>query len=188
MRVVALPKPTDMERGQWYFQRYIPHLPNPGEIVFFDRSWYNRAVVEPVNGFCSAAEYRQFMFQVPSFENLLHQDGIILIKFWFDISKQEQKRRLDSRQTNPLKQWKQSPVDASAQDLWEAYTFYESEMLRQTHMPFSPWIIVRGDDKKKARLETIRYVLNEMQYPKKNKMTDKLRPDPGVVKRYYLDA
>ncbi len=187
MRVVALPKPTDVERGQWYFQRYIKNLPNPGEIVFFDRSWYNRAVVEPVNGFCSEEEYRRFMFQVTAFENLLHQDNCILIKFWFDISKQEQKKRFESRITNPLKQWKQSPVDAKAQELWDEYTYYKNEMLSKTHTPFSPWIIVKGDDKKKARLEAIRYVLSEIPYPKKKKTRNLLHPDPSVVMRYIVN-
>lgn len=119
MRVVALPKPSAEEHGQWYFQRYVRQLPNAGEIVFFDRSWYNRAVVEPVNGFCTQVEYERFIQQVPEFEHMLYEDGVVIIKFWFSISKNEQQRRFDSRRTNPLKQWKLSPIDARAQELWD---------------------------------------------------------------------
>jgi polyphosphate kinase 2 len=133
IRVVALPKPNDVERGQWYFQRYINQLPNPGEIVFFDRSWYNRAVVEPVMGFCTKKEYERFMQQVPEFEHMLYEDGIILIKFWFSISKDEQLKRFTSRSQNPLKQWKISPVDQRAQELWDSYTHYKEEMFAKTH-------------------------------------------------------
>ncbi|MDH5399749.1 MAG: hypothetical protein OEX02_16475, partial [Cyclobacteriaceae bacterium] len=125
MRVVALPKPTDVEKGQWYFQRYVTQLPNPGEIVFFDRSWYNRAVVEPVNGFCTDKQYKQFMRQVPEFEHMLFEDGIILIKFWFSVSKEIQLYRFNSRKENPLKNWKHSDVDAQAQDLWAEYTKFK---------------------------------------------------------------
>ena len=138
MRVVALPKPTEVERGQWYFQRYVQHLPNPGEIVFFDRSWYNRAVVEPVNDFCSEEQYNEFIHQVPSYENLLYENGIIIIKFWFSISKNEQKSRFADRKNNPLKQWKQSPVDARAQELWDQYTYYKNEMFSKNSLTFQP--------------------------------------------------
>lgn len=124
-RVVALTKPTDVERGQWYFRRYIKELPNPGEIVFFGRSWYNRAVVEPVMGFCTKEEYKQYMVQVPEFEHLLYEDNLIIIKFWFSISKEEQKKRFDSRLRNPLKVWKFSPVDLKGQELWDRYTHYK---------------------------------------------------------------
>ena len=124
-RVVALTKPTDVERGQWYFRRYIKELPNPGEIVFFDRSWYKRAVVEPVMGFCTEEEYKQYMVQVPEFEHLLYEDNLIIIKFWFSISKEEQKKRFDSRLRNPLKVWKFSPVDLKEQELWDRYTHYK---------------------------------------------------------------
>lgn len=128
-RVVALTKPTEVEQGQWYFRRYIKVLPNPGEIVFFDRSWYNRAVVEPVMGFCTKEQYKKFMVQVPEFEHLLYEDNHKIIKFWFSISKGEQAKRFDARLSNPLKQWKYSPVDMKGQELWEDYTFYKEEML-----------------------------------------------------------
>jgi polyphosphate kinase 2 len=147
-RVVALTKPTDVERGQWYFRRYIKELPNPGEIVFFDRSWYNRAVVEPVMGFCTEDEYKQYMVQVPEFEHLLYEDNLIIIKFWFSISKEEQKKRFDSRLRNPLKVWKFSPVDLKGQELWDRYTHYKEQMFSKTHTAYSPWIIVKTNDKK----------------------------------------
>ena len=147
-RVVALTKPTDVERGQWYFRRYIKELPNPGEIVFFDRSWYNRAVVEPVMGFCTEDEYKQYMVQVPEFEHLLYEDNLIIIKFWFSISKEEQKKRFDSRLRNPLKEWKFSPVDLKGQELWDRYTHYKEQMFSKTHTAYSPWIIVKTNDKK----------------------------------------
>jgi polyphosphate kinase 2 len=154
-RVVALTKPTDIERGQWYFRRYVKVLPNPGEIVFFDRSWYNRAVVEPVMEFCTKTEYKQYMVQVPEFEHLLYEDNLIIIKFWFSISKEEQKKRFDSRLKNPLKEWKFSPVDLKGQELWNTYTHYKEEMFSKTHTTFSPWIIVKTNNKKQARLESI---------------------------------
>ncbi|MGB5271484.1 MAG: polyphosphate kinase 2, partial [Eudoraea sp.] len=139
MRVVALSKPTDVEGGQWYFRRYIKELPNPGEIVFFDRSWYNRAVVEPVMGFCNKQDYKQFMVQVPGFEHMLYEDGVQLIKFWFSISKKEQKKRIESRLLNPLKKWKFSPVDKKGQALWDKYSSYKEQMFSKTHTTFSPW-------------------------------------------------
>ena len=129
MRVVALTKPTEIEKGQWYFRRYIKELPEPGELVFFDRSWYNRAVVEPVMDFCSDEEYNKFMVQVPEFEHMLYEDGVIIIKFWFSISKQEQEKRFNSRLKNPLKQWKFSPVDKEGQIRWDKYTFYKERIL-----------------------------------------------------------
>ncbi|MBT8185325.1 MAG: polyphosphate kinase 2, partial [Eudoraea sp.] len=152
-RVVALSKPTANEKGQWYFRRYIKELPNPGEIVFFDRSWYNRAVVEPVMGFCNREQYDRFMVQVPEFEHLLYEDGVILIKFWFSISKEVQKKRFDSRMKNPLKQWKFSPVDKKGQELWDKYTYYKEQMFSKTHTTFSPWIIIKTNEKRTARLE-----------------------------------
>ncbi len=186
MRVVALPKPNDVELGQWYFQRYINQLPNPGEMVFFDRSWYNRAVVEPVNGFCSEKDYKQFLLQVPSFENMLYEDGIIVFKFWFSISKKEQLRRFKSRKSNPLKQWKISPVDMKAQKLWDRYTFYKEEMFYKTHSSYSPWIIVKADDKKSARLATVRFVLDNIDYEGKGTKTNvSLHPDPNIVQRFH---
>ena len=187
-RVVALTKPTDVERGQWYFRRYIKELPNPGEIVFFDRSWYNRAVVEPVMGFCTKKEYNQYMVQVPEFEHLLHEDNLIIIKFWFSISKEEQKKRFDSRLNNPLKQWKFSPVDLKGQDLWDQYTYYKEQMFSKTHTAFSPWIIVKTNSKKQARLESMRYVLSYFDYKEKGAAKIPLLPDPNVIIRYHRSA
>ena len=187
-RVVALTKPTDVERGQWYFRRYIKELPNPGEIVFFDRSWYNRAVVEPVMGFCTKKEYNQYMVQVPEFEHLLHEDNLIIIKFWFSISKEEQKKRFDSRLNNPLKQWKFSPVDLKGQDLLDQYTYYKEQMFSKTHTAFSPWIIVKTNSKKQARLESMRYVLSFFDYKEKGAAKIPLLPDPNVIIRYHRSA
>ena len=188
MRVVALTKPTEMEQGQWYFRRYIKELPNPGEIVFFDRSWYNRAVVEPVMGFCNKKQYNQFMVQVPEFEHMLYEDGVHLIKFWFSISGKEQKKRFDSRLENPLKQWKFSPVDLRGQELWDDYTHYKEQMFSKTHTTFSPWTIIHTNNKRKARLETMRYVLSQFDYPGKQKAKTTLLPDPNIVIRYYRNA
>ncbi len=185
MRVVALARPTEIEQGQWYFRRYIKRLPNPGEIVFFDRSWYNRAVVEPVMGFCNKDQYNRFMSQVNEFEHMLYEDGIILIKFWFSISKQEQQKRFSSRLENPLKLWKFSPVDLKGQQLWKRYTFFKEEMFAKTHSTFSPWIIVKTNDKRTARLESIRYVLSQFDYTGKSRSKTTLLPDPNVIARYY---
>ncbi|MFV0387751.1 MAG: polyphosphate kinase 2 [Pyrinomonadaceae bacterium] len=188
MRVVALPKPTVEETGQWYFQRYVKQLPNAGEIVFFDRSWYNRAVVEPVMGFCSEAQYKQFLLQVPEFEHMLYEDGITLIKFWFSISKDEQLKRFESRKGNPLKQWKLSPIDAEAQDLWDKYTHFKEVMFSRTHTTFSPWMIVRANTKKTARLESMRYVLSRGDYDGKEDSGTSLIPDPNVIQRFHRSA
>ena len=188
MRVVALPKPTEVEKGQWYFQRYSRHLPNPGEIVFFDRSWYNRAVVEPVNGFCSERQYEIFMQQVPEFEHMLYEDGVELVKFWFSISKTEQARRFSSRKVNPLKHWKLSPVDSRAQELWDLYTRYKEEMFAKTHTSFSPWIIVKANNKKRARLESMRYVLSSLDYATRDRSAVDLRPDPNTIVRFHRAA
>ena len=185
MRVVALSKPTEVERGQWYFRRYIKQLPNPGEIVFFDRSWYNRAVVEPVMGFCNKKEYDQFMVQVPGFEHMLYEDGVILIKFWFSISKSTQSKRFNSRLLNPLKKWKFSPVDKKGQELWKKYTYYKEQMFSRTHTTFSPWVIVKTNDKRTARLESIRYVLSRFEYTGKSRAKTTILPDPNVIMRYY---
>lgn len=185
MRVVALPKPSDVEKGQWYFQRYVNHLPNPGEIVFFDRSWYNRAVVEPVMGFCTKNQYNQFMHQVPEFEHMLYEDDLKLIKFWFAISKDEQKKRFKERQVNPLKQWKLSPVDQKAQGMWEQYTEHKDKMFSQSHTSYSPWIIVEANDKRRARLESIRYVLSQIDYKGKEEAKVSLHPDPNIIMRYH---
>ena len=187
MRVVALPKPTDEERGQWYFQRYIRQLPNKGEIVFFDRSWYNRAVVEPVMAFCSKKEHQRFLQQVTEFEHMLYEDGVTIIKFWFSISKEEQLKRFEARRQNPLKQWKLSPVDEKAQELWDSYTRYKEEMFSKTHTTFSPWIIVKANDKQAARLESLRYVLNLLPYKGKEEAEIRLAPDPNVVMRFHRE-
>lgn len=188
MRVVALPKPTDEELGQWYFQRYTRQLPNKGEIVFFDRSWYNRAVVEPVNGFCTENQYNIFMQQVPELEHMLYEDGVIIIKFWFSIAKEEQLRRFNSRKSNPLKQWKLSPVDMQAQDKWDTYTKYKEVMFSKTHTSFSPWIVVKANNKQKARLESIRYVLSIIPYTGKEESTVSLHPNPNIITRFHRNA
>ena len=188
MRVVALPKPTELEKGQWYFRRYIKELPNPGEIVFFDRSWYNRAVVEPVMGFCTKPQYEQFMMQVPGFEHMLYEDGVQLIKFWFSISKGEQNQRFEARKASPLKAWKFSSVDMLGQELWDKYTYYKEQMFSKTHTTFSPWIIVKTNTKKQARLESIRYVLSKFDYTNRKKFKTTMLPDPNVVLRYYRDS
>jgi len=185
MRVVALTKPTEIEKGQWYFRRYIKELPEPGELVFFDRSWYNRAVVEPVMDFCSDEQYNKFMVQVPEFEHMLYEEGVIIIKFWFSISKEEQKKRFNSRLKNPLKQWKFSPVDKEGQIRWDKYTSYKEQMFSQTHTSFSPWIIIKTNSKKQARLESIRYVLSRFEYDRKGSSKTTVLPDPNVVQRYH---
>ena len=185
MRLVALNKPTDVERGQWYFRRYIQHLPNPGEIVFFDRSWYNRAVVEPVMGFCNDEQYRQFMVQLPEFEHMLYEDGVVIVKFWLSITKDEQLRRFNARMGDPLKRWKFSPVDKKGQEYWDVYTKYKELMFSKTHTSFSPWIIVKTNDKQEARLNCMRYVLSLMEYEGKNESKTSLLPDPNVIMRYY---
>ena len=184
-RVVALPKPTEEQQGQWYFQRYAYQLPNPGEIVFFDRSWYNRAVVEPVMGFCTEEQYKVFMQQAPEFEHMLYEDKIELVKFWFSISKDVQRERFESRRTDPLKQWKISPVDEKAQENWDVYTRYKEKMYSRTHTTYSPWIIVQSNDKKKARLESMRYVLSTLDYKGKHDPVTSLVPDPDIDMRYH---
>jgi len=184
-RLVALNKPTNVEKGQWYFQRYIKELPNPGEIVFFDRSWYNRAVVEPVMGFCSDKEYNDFLVQVPEFEHMLYEDGLIIIKFWLSISKEEQLKRFNARNNNPLKRWKFSPVDKKGQELWDTYTHYKDEMYSKTHTTYCPWMIIKTNHKKTARLEAMRYVLSRFDYDGKKDTSTLLTPDPNVVMRYY---
>ena len=185
MRVVSLTKPTEIEKGQWYFRRYIKELPEPGELVFFDRSWYNRAVVEPVMDFCTDEQYNSFMAQVPEFEHMLYEDGVIIIKFWFSISKEEQNKRFNSRLKNPLKQWKFSPVDKEGQIRWGKYTSYKEQMFSQTHTSFSPWIIIKTNSKKQARLESIRHVLSHFEYERKGSSKSIILPDPNVVQRYH---
>tara|TARA_R110001592_G_scaffold24026_2_gene93303 strand:+ start:577 stop:1437 length:861 start_codon:yes stop_codon:yes gene_type:complete len=184
-RLVALNKPTDVEKGQWYFQRYVKELPNPGEIVFFDRSWYNRAVVEPVMGFCSASQYKQFLVQVPEFEHMMYEDGVVIIKFWLSITKEEQQVRFEARKENPLKRWKFSPVDKQGQILWDKYTHYKSEMFSKTHTSYSPWMIIKTNDKKVARLEAMRHVLSQFDYEGKLDAGTVVNPDPNIAMRYY---
>jgi len=167
-RVVALSKPSDAERGQWYFQRYIAHLPTAGEIVFYDRSWYNRGVVEPVNDFCTEEETTRFLSEAPSFERALVDDGIRLWKFWLNIGQAAQLQRFHERRHEPLKQWKLSPLDYKAIHLFDAYTRARDRMLAATHTPHAPWTIVRAHDQKRARLETIRRVLSDMDYAGKD--------------------
>lgn len=166
-RVVALPKPTEQEKGQWYFQRYVKHLPNPGEITLFDRSWYNRAVVEPVNGFCSEDEYHRFMGEVNSFEQMLVHDGILLFKLYFSISKEEQARRFEEIRNNPLKIWKLSPVDLRAQELWDTYTAYKEQMFKNTNTDMNPWIIIKANKKTTARIKAIEHILSKVDYENK---------------------
>ena len=163
-RVVALEKPTPTEAGQWYFQRYVKHLPTKGEIVLFDRSWYNRAGVERVMGFCSEEEYREFMHQVPEFERFLTRSGIHLIKFWFSVSRDEQRRRFKEREVHPLKRWKLSPVDIASLDKWDDYTRAKKAMFEGTDTDDCPWTVIKSDDKKRARLNAMRYVLNQIAY------------------------
>lgn len=184
-RIVALPKPTDLQKGQWYFQRYTEQLPNPGEIVFFDRSWYNRAVVEPVMNFCDKKQYRTFMQQAPEFEHMLYEDNLELVKFWFSISKEVQAERFESRRNDPLKQWKISPVDELAQENWDVYSKYKENMFSRTHTSYSPWIIVKANDKKRARVESMRHVLSALDYEGKDSPHIHLSPDPEIVLRYH---
>ncbi len=184
-RVVALNKPTDVQKGQWYFQRYVERLPDPGEITFFDRSWYNRAVVEPVMGFCTDKQYQTFLQQVPEFEHMLYEDNIEIVKFWFSISKDVQADRFESRRTDPLKQWKISPVDELAQEHWDIYTKYKEDMFSRTHTSYAPWVIVRANDKKQARLESMRHVLSVLDYDGKDDPRTHLSPDPDIVLRYH---
>lgn len=181
-RVVALEKPTETEQGQWYFQRYVKHLPTAGEIVMFDRSWYNRAGVERVMGFCSDQEYDEFMHQTPEFERSLIRSGIHLVKFWFSVSQKEQQRRFDNRKVHPLKQWKLSPIDLASLDKWDDYTKAKEAMFHYTDFPESPWIVIKSDCKKRARLNSMRYVLNHLPYEGRNLKT--IGPaDPLLVGR-----
>jgi len=179
-RVVALDKPSDIEKTQWYFQRYVQHLPAAGEIVLFDRSWYNRAGVEPVMGFCTQEEHKEFLHEVPEFEKMLVNSDINIFKFYFSVSKDEQKRRFDKRRTDPLKQYKLSPVDEKSQGLWDKYTIAKYSMLLASHTDHAPWTVIRSDDKKKARINTIKHILNHFDYPdkidkKKLKADDNIR-------------
>jgi len=179
-RVVALLKPSDRERTQWYFQRYVQHLPSAGEIVLFDRSWYNRAMVEPTMGFCTDEENKRFLKDVPMLEAMLVKNGILLFKFFFSVSKDEQMSRFKARETSPLKQYKISPVDREAQERWDDYTVRKFQMLNETNRTISPWTIIRSDNKKKARLNCIKHILYKVEY--ENKISeDRLQTDPEIV-------
>ena len=167
-RVVALEKPNEVEKGQWYFQRYVEHLPTAGEMVLFDRSWYNRAGVERVMGFCEPQEYLQFMRQTPELERMLVNDGIHLFKFWFSVSREEQLRRFISRRDDPLKHWKLSPIDIQSLDRWDEYTEAKNQMFFHTHTGDAPWTVIKSDDKKRARLNCIRFFLHSLDYPGKD--------------------
>jgi len=180
-RIVALSKPSDTEKSQWYFQRYTQHLPSAGEIVLFDRSWYNRAGVEPVMGFCTQEEHKEFLREVPKFETMLANSGIILFKFYFSVSKEEQAKRFKERKTDPLKQFKLSPVDEKSQELWDQYTVAKYSMLLASNNPRCPWTIVLSDDKRKARLNTIRHILRNVEYPNKIK-NKKLACDKEIIR------
>jgi len=185
-RVIALPKPSDRERGQWYFQRYVRHLPAGGEIVIFNRSWYNRGGVEPVMGFCTPEEHEAFLRDVPTFEGMLVESGVCLIKLWLDVSKKEQAKRLEERHTDPLKVLKSSPLDDAAQDRWDAYTQARDEMLKRTHAARTPWVCVRNDDKEAGRLNVLRHLVNAIA-PKGIAKTV-ADPDPKIVFPFELEA
>ena len=181
-RIVALGKPSDKDRKSWYFQRYVPHLPSGGEIVFFNRSWYNRAGVEPVMGFCTQEQYEQFMTQVGSFEDMLVDDSMIFIKYYLDITKDEQAKRLEARRVDPLKQWKLSPIDAKAQEMWDSYSKYRDKMFKATSFSFAPWYVVHSNDKRTARINIIAHFLNQVEYP--NKREEVLEWDNKVVCKF----
>ena len=178
-RVVALPKPTEAQAGQWYFQRYVAQLPSPGEVVFFDRSWYNRAVVGPVMGFCRPEQTQLFLNEVPAFERSLVEHGIHLTKFWLDVSRDEQKRRFKQRRVDPVRRWKLSPVDIASLDRWDDYTAAIEEMFRKTESPVAPWTIIRSDDKRRARLNAIRVFLHSIEYAEKDE--EQIGPVDGLI-------
>ncbi|NOX82558.1 MAG: polyphosphate kinase 2 [Alphaproteobacteria bacterium] len=203
-RVAALPKPSDRERTQWYFERYVKHLPSGGEVVLFDRSWYNRAVIEPVMGFCTEAEHEAFMREVPQFEKMLVDSGLILIKFWIHVSAEEQEQRFQDRANDPRKRWKLSPIDLKARDLWIEFTQARDRMFEETSTERSPWLVVDGNDKRKARLNIIRAILDRAPYEfnKQAFKPVKLPPRPSIddcdycepdletlnlIKDYYAD-
>ena len=179
-RVVALEKPTERERSQWYFQRYIQHLPSAGEIVFFDRSWYNRAGVERVMGFCSPNDYLEFMRQCPELERMLARTGIRLFKYWFSVTREEQRRRFQAREHDPLKQWKLSPIDLASLDKWDDYTEAKEAMFFYTDTADAPWTIIKSDDKKRARLNAMQHFLSSLDYPSRNHHLVR-GPDPLIV-------
>ncbi|MET4671806.1 polyphosphate kinase 2 [Streptomyces sp. PvR018] len=179
-RVVALEKPTEREAGQWYFQRYVGHLPTAGEIVFFDRSWYNRAGVERVMGFCTPEEHAHFLKQTPQFEQMLVDDGVLLVKFWFSVSRNEQRTRFAIRQVDPVRQWKLSPTDLASLDLWDDYTAAKVDMFRATDTEHAPWTVVKNNDKKRGRLEAMRSLLGRFGYDSKDEKAVGT-PDPLIV-------
>jgi polyphosphate kinase 2 len=179
-RVIALEKPTERERGQWYFQRYIHHLPSTGEMTLFDRSWYNRAGVERVMGFCSSLEYLEFMRQVPDLERMLSRTGIRLYKYWFSVTQEEQQRRFEAREGDPLKHWKLSPVDQASKDKWVEYTQAKEAMFFYTDTADAPWNIIKSDDKKRARLNCLQHFLSTLDYPDKNPKVVR-GPDPLII-------
>ena len=179
-RVVALEKPSDKERGQWYFQRYMKHLPTAGEMVFFDRSWYNRAGVERVMGFCTSIEYLEFMRQVPDLEKMLVRSGIQLFKYWFSVTLEEQMRRFEARSKDPLKQWKLSPIDEQSRDKWDESTEAKESMFFYTDTADAPWIVIKSDDKKRARLNCMQHFLSHLDYPDKDRRVVH-GPDPLIV-------
>ena len=179
VRVVALNKPTDKERGQWYFQRYVKHLPTNGEMVLYDRSWYNRAGVERVMDFCEPAEYLEFMRQTPEFERMLARSGIRLFKYWFSVTREEQKQRFASRETDPLKRWKLSPIDRASLGKWDDYTEAKEAMFFYTDTADAPWTVIRSNDKKRARLTCMRHFLSQLDYPEKDHEVAKA-PDPKI--------
>lgn len=186
-RVIALPAPSARERGQWYFQRYVAHLPTAGEIVLFDRSWHNRGVIEPVMGFCSPAEHREYLRAAPLFEEMLTRSGIILVKFWFSVSQLEQLTRFTIRRIDPVRQWKLSPTDLATLDRWDDFTHYKDEMFRRTHHDHGPWTVVRSNDKKRGRIEAMRVVLNLLDYPARDEQIVG-RPDPLIVSAPNTDT
>ena len=181
-RVCALTKPSDVEKGQWFFQRYIAHLPTAGEMVFYDRSWYNRAGVERVMGFCTPSEYLEFMRQAPELERMLVRSGIRLHKYWFSVTREEQRARFLARETDPLKMWKLSPIDKASLDRWDDYTEAKEAMFFYTDTADAPWVIVKSNDKKRARLNTMRHFLSTVDYPNKNHEAIGT-PDPLIVGR-----
>lgn len=186
-RIAALPKPSDRERTQWYFERYTAHLPAGGEIVLFDRSWYNRAVVEPVMGFCTQEEHEVFLREAPQFEKMLTDSGLILIKFWIHVSAEEQEKRFQDRANDPRKRWKLSPIDLRARDLWIDFTRYRDKMFALTSSDEAPWLVVDGDDKEKARLNIIRAILERVPYEFNKEAFEplKLPPRPKIEDSDY---
>ncbi len=183
-RIVALSKPTELERTQWYFTRYISTLPSGGEIVFYDRSWYNRAGVERVMGFCTQEEYKQFIYQVSSLEQMLISSGTMIFKYFLDVGKEEQKRRIKRRKTDPLRMWKLSPIDSKSLDLWDEYSITFEKMFSRTHTPYAPWIIVDSNDKKAARINVARDLLSKIDYEGKDPSAVCLLADPAILHPY----